>query len=170
MIHFYTGSGKGKTTAAVGQAVRGAGSGMQVIFAQFMKGSVSSEFNILSKIENMQIYRSDRDFGRYESMSEEDKEQLKQIHNRILDLLLEAAQAQNCQMMILDEITYPIHWKLLDEDKLRQLLKYGAEVELIFTGRDPVDFIVESADYITNMGIVSHPAQRGAGARKGIEY
>ena len=154
MIHLYTGDGKGKTTAAVGLAVRAAGSGMSVIFAQF---------------ERVRICRSPRDFGFYGSMSGQDKRELTQIHNGLLDTLLAEAESGTCGMIVLDEITYPVRWGLLDQDKLRRLLQYK-HAELVLTGRDAADFLADAADYITEMRCVRHPYEKCVTARKGIEY
>ena len=97
MIHLYTGNGKGKTTAAIGLAVRAAGSGMSVIFAQFMKGGDTGELHSLKQLEQVQICRSPRDFGFYGTMSGQDKRELTQIHNGLLDVLLEEAESGTCK-------------------------------------------------------------------------
>ncbi len=169
MIHLYTGNGKGKTTAAIGLAVRAAGNGMSVIFAQFMKGGDTGELHSLTKLEQVRICRSPRDFGFYGSLSEQDKRELTQIHNELLDTLLSEAESGTCKMMVLDEITYPVKWALLDQDKLRRLLDCK-NAELVFTGRDAADFLLDAADYVTEMRCVRHPYEKGVAARRGIEY
>lgn len=169
MIHLYTGDGKGKTTAAIGLAVRAAGSGMSVMFAQFMKGNDTGELHSLGKLENVQIVRSERNFGFYSSMSDADKRELTGIHNRILDRLVAAAQSHACQLLVLDEITYPVKWELLDIEKLKALLSCR-DVELVCTGRDAARFLQDAADYITEMRCVRHPFDKGVAARRGVEY
>lgn len=169
MIHLYTGDGKGKTTAAIGLAVRAAGCGLSVMFSQFMKGNDTGELRSLEKLENVRILRSDCNFGFYSSMSDADKRALTEIHNRILDRLLAAAQSRTCQMLVLDEITYPVKWGLLDTEKLRTLLACG-DVELVCTGRDAAQFLRDAADYITEMRCVRHPFDKGVAARRGVEY
>ncbi len=170
MVHLYTGAGKGKTSAAVGLAVRAAGWGQQVCFAQFMKGRKSGELCALEQLPQVEIFRSPRDFGFYRAMSGEDKEQLTQIHNAILQALLGRARQGDCRVMVLDEVTYPVNWKLLDEGLLRQLLFFGDKVELVLTGRDPADFLLERADYLTRMDCLRHPYEKGVEAREGVEY
>lgn len=171
MIQLYTGEGKGKTTAALGQAVRAAGCGKHVIFAQFMKGNDTGELHILSRIETIRMIRSEKNFGFYSTLSEEDKEELTKIHNRIMDELLKAAEEKSCDMIVLDEITYPVKWKLLDVEKVKKLLAFSdISMELVFTGRDPAGFLEDSADYITEMQCIRHPYHKGLKARKGIEY
>lgn len=169
MIHLYTGNGKGKTTAAVGQAVRAAGCGWPVIFAQFMKGNDTGELHSLAQLKQVRICRSPRDFGFYSSMSEADREALTEIHNQILDELLAAARSGHCKLIVLDEITYPVNWGLLDADRLKELLACE-DVELVLTGREAADFLREAADYITEMRCERHPFAKGVGARRGIEY
>lgn len=169
MIHLYTGDGKGKTTAAIGLAVRAAGCGMPVIFSQFMKGSDTGELHSLSGLKQIKILRSDRDFGFYKNMSASQKQELTQIHNELLDTLLQAVREKRCGMIILDEITYPVNYDLLDPGKLRLLLAC-ADVEMVLTGRSPAPFLQEAADYITEMRCVRHPFDKGVAARRGIEY
>ncbi len=175
MIHLYTGNGKGKTTAAIGLGIRAAGWSLQVCFAQFMKGNDTGELHVLNNLPGITILRSEKDFGFYRSMSESDKEELTEIHNRILDRILESVESGNCHMVILDEITYPVHWGLLDMEKLRRLLAFGKqgadqEIELVLTGRNAEDFLSNTADYVTEMKCVRHPYEGGMGARKGIEF
>ncbi|MBR1770410.1 MAG: cob(I)yrinic acid a,c-diamide adenosyltransferase [Lachnospiraceae bacterium] len=167
MIHLYTGDGKGKTTAAIGLAVRAAGNSLPVCFAQFMKGSETGELHSLAQLPNVRILRSEKDFGFYRHMREEDKAALRQIHDAILDQLLEAAETAG--LIVLDEITYPVNWGLVDVEKLRRLLQIS-KAELVLTGRDAADFLTDCADYVTEMRCVRHPYQRGVPARKGIEY
>ncbi len=184
MIQLYTGEGKGKTTAAVGQAVRAAGNGYPVAFAQFMKGRESGEIRALSAIPEIQILRSGKDFGFYGSMSGAQKGELTEIHNGILDRLLELAGSGRVFLMVLDEITYPVKWGLLDLARLEKLLAYakgsaGASEEsgkgffrpeIVLTGRDPAQFLWDSADYVTCMECVRHPYEQGVRARRGIEF
>lgn len=175
MIHLYTGEGKGKTTAAAGLCLRAAGQDFRVCFAQFMKGNDTGELHVLCALPNVEILRSEKNFGFYSAMSEADKRELTDIHNRILDRLLEYAGSGSCSMIILDEVTYPVKWDLLDLEKLRRLLEFGRageeqETEIVLTGRDAGDFLVSVADYITEMKCVRHPYEKGITARRGIEY
>lgn len=175
MIHLYTGEGKGKTTAAIGLCIRAAGRGRSVCFSQFMKGNDTGELYVLGSLENVEVLRSRKNFGFYASMSEADREELTEIHNGILDSLLEKAENGACHMVIMDELTYPVNWGLLDRGKLETLLEMGKEdsgrnVEIVITGRDAKDFLKNAADYITQMECVRHPYEKGIGAREGIEF
>lgn len=175
MIQLYTGNGKGKTTAAIGLCIRAAGWNHQVCFAQFMKGNDTGELHILENLRGVTVLRSEKNFGFYHAMSDSDKEELTQIHNRVLDRVLEFVENGNCQLVILDEITYPVRWELLDVKKLKRLLEFGKqgadkETEIVLTGRGAQDFMSNMADYVTEMGCVRHPYERGIAARKGIEF
>ncbi len=174
MIHLYTGEGKGKTTAAIGLCIRAAGRGIPVCFSQFMKGNDTGELYVLEKLPNVEIFRSGKNFGFYSSMSEVDKEELTEIHNRILDSLLEKAAREHC-LIVMDELTYPVKWGLLNQRKLETLLDMGkaggiGETEIVITGRGAADFLRDRADYITQMECVRHPYEKGIAAREGIEF
>ena len=172
MIQLYMGEGKGKTTAAIGQAMRAAGRGYSVIFAQFMKGNDTGELHSLSAVPEIQLLRSRKHFGFHSAMDDEQKVELAKIHNDILDRLLASAKRGGTFLMVLDEITYPINWELLDSERLKRLLAYGKEtqLEIVLTGRDPAQFLLDSADYITRMECVCHPYERGIGASKCVEF
>lgn len=172
MLHLYTGDGKGKTTAAVGLAARAAGRDWRVCFAQFMKGNDTGELYSLQKLSNVTILRSERNFGFYSTMSEEDKRELTEIHNTILDKLLETAESGSCDLIVLDEVTYPVNWKLLDVHKLERLLALAGEeqIEIVMTGRNAAHFLQERADYVTEMKCIRHPYEKGIPARRGIEF
>lgn len=175
MIHLYTGEGKGKTTAAIGLCIRALGRGFRVCFSQFMKGNDTGELYILENLSGITILRSEKNFGFYGAMSEADRRELTEIHNRMLDELLLAAERKACQMMVLDEVTYPVNWGLLDQEKLKRLLCFGregteGEIELVLTGRNAEGFLQNAADYVTEMTCVRHPYERGIHARIGIEF
>lgn len=199
MIQLYTGDGKGKTTAAVGQAVRAAGSGYRVIFCQFMKGGESGELEVLKELPQVEIYRCEREFPFFNAMTDRDKEEITEIHNEIIRNIIRRFDGLNNTgnisvngsgavglMVVLDEITYPLNWGLIDVSLFKDLVgkmkalyngrsgDSGEEslsrIELVLTGREPDRFILENADYITEMKKLRHPFDRGIQARKGIEY
>ena len=88
MIQVYHGDGKGKTTAAIGLAVRFSGAGKKVLFCQFMKGNISSEIGVLQKLENLEVELIGKKFGFYKDMTEQDKEEITKCHNHILEKVL----------------------------------------------------------------------------------
>jgi len=175
MIQLYYGGGKGKTTAAIGGAIRAAGAGRKVFFVQFMKGNSTSELAVLQQIENIEISRNDRSFGFFEQMREEDKEILTGIHNELLEKAIAfASEKKACALpccIVLDEITYAYNFNLLGKERLLEFLKEADDmVEIIITGRNPADVILRQADYLSEIVCRRHPFERGVGAREGIEY
>ena len=199
MIQLYTGDGKGKTTAAVGQAVRAVGSGYRVMFCQFMKGGESGELEVLKGLPQVEIYRCEREFPFFNAMTDWDKGEITEIHNAIIRNIIRRFDGLNNTgnisvngsgavglMVVLDEITYPLNWGLIDVSLFKDLVgkmkalyngrsgDSGEEslsrIELVLTGREPDRFILENADYITEMKKLRHPFDCGIQARKGIEY
>lgn len=173
MIQIYCGEGKGKTTAAIGGSIRAAGAGMQVLFTQFMKGNETSELSVLEKVSNIEILRSKKEFGFYGQMTEQDKKELTDIHNKILNRIEKFVQENQSQttFIVLDELTYAYQWNLIHQERLIHFLKKSKENnEIVITGRKPEKEMVELADYISNIVCQKHPFERGIHARKGIEF
>ena len=171
LIHLYTGDGKGKTTAAIGLAVRAAGAGMKVVFAQFMKGRDTSELNSLSGIEGIAIVRNNTDLGWFKKDNAEQIKEYTRVHNDILDEIETLIMNSQCDVLILDEVTYPYNYGIIDKERLEALIEDGTEnIEVVLTGRDAPDFMSEHADYITNMQKIKHPYDQGISARIGIEF
>jgi len=171
LIHLYTGEGKGKTTAAIGLAVRAAGAGKKVVFSQFMKGRNTSELNSLALIPGIHIVRSDKELGWLKTDDEEQCEEFRVVHNEILDTILELIQSGECDVLIMDEITYPINYGVIDKKKLEDIFDNKPPLmEIVMTGRNADDFLADKADYITYMKKIRHPYDKGIDAREGIEY
>lgn len=171
LLHVYHGDGKGKTTAAIGLTVRAAGAGNRVIFSQFMKGGPTAELQILKELERVRILRSPKAFPFYSRMTELQKQELTEIHNQLIRQMLQAVREHSCQVLVLDEVTYPVSWGLLDIELLQELLALARNrAEVVCTGRNPAQWLLEQADYITEMRAVRHPYERGIQAREGIEW
>lgn len=171
LIHVYHGNGKGKTTAAVGLSVRALGCGKRVIFSQFMKGQETGEIEALSHLPKVTILRSQKDFPFYSQMSDEQKQEIRDIHNDILEKLSEIVANKQADLIIMDEITYPYKWGLINRDRFLQLMEAcRGNVELVLTGRNPDDVMLDKADYITEMKCLRHPYEKGIMAREGIEF
>lgn len=171
LMHVYCGDGKGKTTAAAGLALRAAAVGEKVVFAQFMKGGRSGETEVLSHMEGITVLKSEKRFPFYEQMTDSQKGELKNIHNAMLEEIAAKVQDGLCGLVVLDEITYPCNWGLIDQEKLQTLLKNAkGRTEIVCTGRNPADFLLEQADYITEMKCIRHPFEKGIAAREGVEY
>ena len=171
MLHVYCGDGKGKTTCALGLALRAAGAGMNVVIVQFLKGSHTSELESIKLIPNIKILRNQKDYGFVNNMTAEQLEQIKAEHNANLDKTLQLVDENKCDMLILDEVTYAYSMDIADKNKIDQLIKNRKnDIEMVVTGRDPDKFFIENADYITEMKCVKHPFEKGISARKGIEF
>ena len=181
--HVYYGTGKGKTTAAVGLAVRAAGAGHRVLFCQFLKSGETAELSILQNLPGITVLRPE---GRYPftgKMTDSDRLNITEEHNRILDRINrilsggenESAQpgpdeaAQPGHLVVLDELAWAYHYDLIDHSRVLSLLD-TRKAEFVITGRVAVPELLERADYITNLQAEKHPFEKGVPARKGIEF
>lgn len=170
LIHVYCGDGKGKTTASMGLALRAAGSGMKVVFLQFLKGRVVSELSTLSQISGITVLRNNKDYGFYNTMNDETKSLITNNHNENLSKALELINQNQCDMLIMDELTATYDYKLIDTKVIDNLIiNKKPALELIITGRNPNSLFLEYADYVSEIKKIKHPYDRGIMARKGIE-
>lgn len=170
MIQVYSGDGKGKTSAAIGAAVRMAGSGGKVIFTQFLKSGDSSEIQILNHIDKIAVLLPEPVSKFVFQMNAEEKEEARkkvlQHFNRIQIL----AGTEKCDMLVLDEILTACELNMLDtEEVLSFLKKCGENMEVILTGHKQFPDILDVADYVSEIRKIKHPFDRGISARKGIE-
>ena len=171
LIHCYTGDGKGKTTAAVGLAVRAAGSGKRVVFAQFLKDGSSSEISVLDSIPLIHCVKQEQHFGFYRTLSAREKQRLKEVTARYFQEVTALALREQADLLVLDELMAVWNLKLLSqEDVLRFLDEKPEGLELVVTGRDAPEDILSRCDYVTEMNKRRHPYDRGVAARRGIEY
>ncbi len=171
LLHIYTGEGKGKTTAALGLALRAAGRGIPVLLLQFLKGRPTGELESLRHIPGVTELRSPEGLGFAAAMTPEEREQSRARHDEMLRQGIAAAREGACGLLILDEAIGALNHGLLDEGLLRELLAHPAPgVELVLTGRNPPDWLLARGDYITEMKKLRHPYDKGITAREGIEY
>lgn len=167
MIHLYCGSGKGKTTAAMGLALRAAGRGKPVVIAQFLKGEDSGERRILERLPQVNLLPLPETIQFTFAMSEEEKEKEKVRYQCMLKEIADAAQV--CELLILDEVCAAVNTGMISLQAILQLLD-GLTCEIVMTGREPAQELEQRADYITCMEKVRHPYDEGIPAREGIEY
>ncbi len=166
-LHIYCGDGKGKTTAAIGLAIRAAGAGMKVCFVQFMKGREVAELEALKLIPEITVKRCNRFYGFYKNMNENDKSEITVCHNE----LLKSAFNGRYDMVILDEFTSAYKYGLMDKALAeKQILEGKYSAEIVLTGRNPAGIFLKNADYLSEISCVKHPYKAGVEARKGIEY
>lgn len=166
-IQIYTGTGKGKTTAALGLALRAAGHGLRTYFAQFMKGQAYGEITSVRLIPEITIEQFGKDtFIHIDHATPEDI----QMASQGLEKAAQAMMSGTYQIIILDEINVAIHFKLLT---LTQVLNFLCQkppaIELVLTGRRAPLELIEKADLVTEMVEVKHYYQKNVKARDGIE-
>lgn len=167
MIQVYTGNGKGKTTAAMGLAFRAWGQGLSVGIFQFLKsGGRTGEFMAAHRLGMLfQQYGS----GRWIVHRRPEAEEV-----RLAQAGLEAANEavkSGTDVVVLDEISHAVNLGLLPLDQVLTLLQNSQEgTELVLTGRDMPQAIVDCADLVTEMKEIKHPFRQGVDARQGIEY
>jgi cob(I)alamin adenosyltransferase len=171
LIIIFTGKGKGKTTAAMGQALRAVGQGLKVLMLQFVKGTWDyGELESIKRLEpDFEIQPLGKGFIRSNSKLDENEAQenvnqsWKQARNEIL--------SDKYDMIILDEINYVISYGLLPVEEVLALFEEKPDrLHLILTGRDAHQSIVERADLVTEMNEIKHQYSKGIKAQKGIEF
>lgn len=169
LIHIYCGDGKGKTTAAMGLALRCVGSGRKVLLLQFLKDGKSSEFASLAHVPNIEVIPQTRTFGFSWTLTPEEKSEAAAYYSGLLEEAFR--QAVDFDLLILDEALGACAAGMVDEARLLALLDGRPEhLEAVLTGRDPSQAVLDRADYVTEMKMVKHPFKRGVAAREGIEY
>ncbi|MFI3211904.1 MAG: cob(I)yrinic acid a,c-diamide adenosyltransferase [Eubacteriales bacterium] len=171
MVHIYCGDGKGKTTASVGLAIRMAGTGGKVVYAQFMKGNDSGEHKSLAQFSNITLLKNEKNLGFTFQMNEEQRRELTDMHNGKLAEIQKILEDGKCDLLVMDELTYPYRDHHLNRQLVDQIItQYGKKIEICITGRSPDERLVEKADYMTEMKMIKHPFTSGVGARKGVEF
>jgi len=170
-IHIYTGDGKGKTTAAMGLAFRASAYDKKIYILQFLKGRKTGERLSAEKFDNITFERANKSKKFFIQMNEEEKqeqkEEIKEIWNKINDLL----ENSDYEIIIFDEIMGAISNGMVEIEDVKELLENkGKEKELLLTGRNAPQDLIDMADYVTEMKMIKHPFTKNIPAREGIEY
>lgn len=186
LIQIYTGDGKGKTTAALGQSIRAAGHGLKILFVQFVKGnSFTGEFLFLKNSQNITFWQ----FGRDCIYSSGIREKVVECNNCYecfigkegpSDMDIKVVRGgwervkrvvEEYDVIVLDEISLAIFYKIISIEEVVEFLKNKPEkLEIILTGRYMPKEILELADLITEMKEIRHPYSKGISGRWGIDY
>ncbi|MBI5492686.1 MAG: cob(I)yrinic acid a,c-diamide adenosyltransferase [Deltaproteobacteria bacterium] len=171
LIHIYTGDGKGKTTAAIGLAIRAAGQGFKVLFVQFFKedGASSGEKDIF-RSSGIELIRSN---CRHPLFTKErtDHQKVKEAIRTTYEAAKKKAVEEGAGLLVLDEAISAINGGWIElEDVLGFLKNKPARLEVVLTGRNASMELVQVADYVTEMLKIKHPYDNGVKARKGIEF
>jgi cob(I)alamin adenosyltransferase len=171
LIQVYTGNGKGKTTAAIGLAIRAAGAGLKVAFYQFLKGGdfpVSEEkiLNSFTEIDFIRFNQTTPLFDKkisVEALAGQVKSDLEIVSNDIAN--------SGYDMIVLDELTHLINFNLVDEKQIMKMLDSKPEtMEIVITGRQASAKLIKKADLVTEMKEIKHPFQKGLPAQPGIDF
>ncbi len=166
-IHLYTGNGKGKTTAAMGLAIRAVGAGKKVFMAQFVKGMHYSELDALKNIEAIELKQYGLDCFIVNTPTQKD---IDAARKGLADVAAIIDQGRY-DLVVLDEICIALYYKLFDvEDVIKILTNKPAEMEIVLTGRYAPSPLYEIADLVTEMTEIKHYYQKGVEGRKGIEF
>ena len=168
MVHAYYSNGKGKTSAANGIALRALGSGMKVLYSQFMKNGDSMECAILKKLDNFTFLVSDTKYELFDSSDISKKQCYTNAYSSLLDNL--NSIASDFDMIILDEILDCIYFDYVKKDTLTEFLKCNSNKEIILTGHGIDECVLSLCDYASKIEHIKHPYDKGISARKGIEY
>ena len=169
LSHVYCGDGKGKTTAATGLAVRAAGAGKKVVFTQFFKDGSSSEVKVLQGVKNIQTIHCRTVRGFWRRMDDAQKARAGNDYTKMFGDVI--ALARNADLLVLDEIISACNHGTVAWTAVTDFLRSKPEnLEVVLTGRNPSEELLELADYVSEIRKIKHPYDRGIKARQGIEF
>lgn len=168
-IHLYFGYGKGKTTAAMGLCLRAAGAGKRVLIYQFLKDNTSNERNVLKTISNLTCLEGLSHEKFIWDMTEEEKKDKNIFYKKKLEQIRQMEPEYD--VIFLDELLDTVSYGILEEEVLLQYMKEKADqTELIITGHEKHEKVIDLADYVTEMKKIKHPFDEGCTEREGIEH
>lgn len=179
LVLINTGTGKGKTTAALGTAIRAWGDGQKVLILQFIKGSWKygelKAIETLGKAEGrIEIRPMGDGFVFHNKKDPENEERLaekKELARRAWDMVRKEVMSGAWDLIVLDEINYAIHFGMLETEEVAGLIRERPpRLNIILTGRYAPKELIDLADTVTEMTLVKHAFQKGIRARKGIEF
>jgi len=174
LVQIYTGDGKGKTTAGLGLALRAAGHGNKVLIYQFLKPSTLDigERRTLSSLKSIKVEALDIPWDMTKSPNDPKAISIAQkaIH-KSLERLTDSAAKREYDILILDEIVYCLSKGLAALDDVKNLIeKRDSHVEIVLTGRGATPELISMADLVSEIRLIKHPYEKGASARRGIEF
>ena len=166
LVIVHTGDGKGKTTAALGLAIRAFGAGLKVLILQFIKGRKLSGELVALKTLGVEIKQCGLGFVTKENFADQQKSA-----RAAVELARAEISSGAWDLIILDEINYAVKFGLVDAAQISELLKIRPPtLHLVFTGRNALPELIDAADLVTELKLVKHPFQRGIAAQAGIEF
>lgn len=172
LVQIYCGTGKGKTTAAIGQGIRAIGQGYKVIMVQFLKAAYTGEIDTLKKLEpDFKLFRFEKERGFFWNLGDDEKEELKKDIKNAMNFVNKVLDTKECEVLILDEVLGAVKNGLIKSEDICMLIDSKPDnIEIILTGRDVPEEIAKRANYISRIQAEKHPMNQGIVARKGIEY
>ncbi|MBO5019599.1 MAG: cob(I)yrinic acid a,c-diamide adenosyltransferase [Clostridia bacterium] len=170
MIQSYFGNGKGKTTAAIGAAIRCIGCDQKVLVVEFLKNNDSAEFKVMDTLENIDVLFSNEHYELFDNEKSELTPKFKDAYTKLL--FEETAKiSKDYQMIVLDEVLDAVEFGYIEEKAFIKLLnECKQKTEIILTGHKLPESIANVSDYISEIREINHPYNLGAPSRKGIEY
>ncbi len=167
-VQVYTGNGKGKTTAAVGLAVRAAGRGLSVKFVQFMKGRDTGEMFVFEKLPGVAFVRASQSSKFFHQLSDTEKQAMRGGVKTVLAQI--DAWLGDADVLILDEAMAAMTCGVLAQEEVLHIIDCRGKTEVVLTGRDVPEAILSRAHLITEMKDVRHYMDAGVAGRCGIEF
>ncbi len=169
LLMVFTGNGKGKTTAALGMAMRAAGHGLKVCFIQFIKGSRHyGELDAKDRFNDLIDWHV---MGRGFTWKSENIEEDTRLAREAWQLACDAIASGKYHTVVLDEFTYLLHYKMLELEPCLKLLKErDPDQHVVITGRYAPKELIDAADLVTEMQPIKHPLKQGVKAQKGVEF
>jgi len=168
MLHVYTGNGKGKTTAAIGQSIRALGAGYNVLFTQFIKNMEYSEISILKTFPNLHYLQ----FGNGCYITREPGINDSELIKQGLQIIQSQIEKKDYKIIIMDELNIAFHYNLIIIDDVMPIIdrfKENLEKDLIITGRYAPTRLLQMADLVTEMKEIKHYYHKDVTARLGVE-
>ena len=171
LIHIYCGDGKGKTTAAMGLAIRAAGREKKVFITQFLKSGKSGELVSLEKLKEYITFLPGRPVNKFVwNMNDEEKAEAKKEHTLRFREIIDEIKREQYDLLILDELIGTINNGFVDLNEVIEFLKSKPKtLEVVMTGRNPDEKLIEVSNYVTEMKCIKHPFEEGIPSRIGIE-
>lgn len=170
LLQVYTGDGKGKTTAAFGLAFRAYGRGFKVAVVQFMKTWVTGEVQLAETLENFHVKRIDTSPKFTWEMNEAELEELRLEIRKGFEYVRNLVKENKYDLLVLDEINHIIIKEFISKEEILEFIDSKPDtLEIVMTGRNAPDWLIEKADLVTEMKCIKHPFEKGIPARVGIE-
>lgn len=171
LIHIYCGDGKGKTTAAMGLGMRAVGRDKKVLLTQFLKDNETGELNSIEKLgANFEVFKGIPVKKFFKFMSPEEQMVTQKEHEERFNEVTQKAINEDFDLLILDEIIASTNLDLISLHEVVKFLENKPKgLEVVLTGRNPNEKLIELADYVSEIKAVKHPYEKGINSRVGIE-